>query len=528
MAFPNLDDSARDANLMAKTFSKLGIAVHGGGASLNLTGDQMVEEVDAFADTLRPGDEAFFFFSGHGIQLEGLNYLIPSDFDAKTESLAKRKAVDLYEQLEKLEQRNCRLVVMFLDCCRDTPSFITGEASKKSLNKGLAEMKVDTSGSTEIMVCFSTMHGKVSWTSPNGTTSAFTTALAEEIQRPAELSSVMKAVGRRVREDTKDEEQPQTPAIYGNLLNDYFLAGLPRSGGMDGLPQTSAFNSNTIQESVSSRLQRASKSDPFVNSLGMRFVPVEGTNVLFSVWETRVSDFMSFSENSSSRVSTDATVIVHSDSEPIKLFEGRPDLAYRACGFPQGPDHPVVCVTPENARAFCDWLSKKEGVIYRLPSDAEWSCAAGLDESKNVLLSPAEKSVTFALQGIQSVPPGSDVGNLLGKEASGKFYNIQSRTVMSPFSSHMDAYVFTAPVGTYPPNLNGIFDIFGNVKELTISIYNPSLPESHQDNGYSVRGSSFRTNELNGVSLSTRTALQRGQGFYEFGFRVVIESPSVR
>jgi formylglycine-generating enzyme required for sulfatase activity len=82
------------------------------------------------------------------------------------------------------------------------------------------------------------------------------------------------------------------------------------------------------------------KEHPFVNSLGMRFAPVPGTKVLFSVWETRVKDYQAF---------CDAT---GRSWEPI----------FRQAA----PEHLAANVSWEDAKAFCEWLSEKEGKTSRI------------------------------------------------------------------------------------------------------------------------------------------------------------------
>ena len=100
------------------------------------------------------------------------------------------------------------------------------------------------------------------------------------------------------------------------------------------------------------------RGEPWENSLGMRFVPVG--DVLVGIWPVRVRDYQAFCEAS-----------------------GRARLPV---DFPQDETHPAVRVNQEDARAFCEWLTERElksdslgeGQAYRLPTDVEWSAAAGL------------------------------------------------------------------------------------------------------------------------------------------------------
>jgi len=134
-----------------------------------------------------------------------------------------------------------------------------------------------------------------------------------------------------------------------------------------------------LEEQGKQPVSNATKDSPFVNSLGMRFVPVPGTDVLFSVWHTRVKDFRAYAQDTGLQ-----------QTGGIDVWNGSAwnldsKASWKNPGFEQGEDHPVVGVSWEEAKAFCRWLTEKErgeGKIgeeqeYRLPTDAEWSVAVG-------------------------------------------------------------------------------------------------------------------------------------------------------
>lgn len=132
----------------------------------------------------------------------------------------------------------------------------------------------------------------------------------------------------------------------------------------------------------------------------------------------------------------------------IRYFEGRdPKYSWRNPGFKQADDHPVVNVTWADALAFCDWLGKKEGVTYRLPTEAEWeyACRAGT-------------TTTFA---------HGDDPQTLGKFAA--LYDAETVKLFPQWKEHAiaasDGRPFTAPVGSYEPNKFGLYDMHGNVWE---------------------------------------------------------------
>ena len=135
-------------------------------------------------------------------------------------------------------------------------------------------------------------------------------------------------------------------------------------------------------------------------------------------------------------------------------FEGRnPRYAWHDPGFAQTRDDPVVNVTWNDAVAMARWLSEREGVRYRLPTEAEWeyACRAGTSTRYHT---------------------GDDAASLLGSAALLDLDTAQRWPNRLPFAlSGHDGYVFTAPVGTFAPNAFGLFDMHGNVWEWVADRY---------------------------------------------------------
>ena len=185
----------------------------------------------------------------------------------------------------------------------------------------------------------------------------------------------------------------------------------------------------------------------FENGLGMKFVRVPGTTVLFSVWETRVHDFKAFMDAN-------------------KGYDAGP--GWEDPYFPQTPDHPVVFVSWEDAAKFCEWLTQKEraegkiqpGQTYRLPTDAEWSQAAGLPREKGD--SPEERDLK-----IKDTYPWK--GGKWPPAAAGRVGNYAAALKVPSTEGG-----FTKPVGSFDANPFGIYDLGGNAWEWVDDWYEPA------------------------------------------------------
>ena len=241
-----------------------------------------------------------------------------------------------------------------------------------------------------------------------------------------------------------------------------------------------------------------------MNSLGMRFVPVPGTNVLFSVWETRVKDYQAFC-----------------------AATGR---AWEKPEFSQTGDHPAVNVSWEDGKAFCEWLSEKEGKRYRLPTDHEWSCAVGIGDQENANATPKSKDMKIAdvFPWGEQWPPPNDAGNYCGEECRTRAglaklkaagYDPSNFPVIEGFN---DGNVFTAAVGSFRPNGLGIYDLGGNVWEWCQDGYEPGSASRV------LRGGSWLNNHRDRMLSSCRFNRVPDCRDEDIGFRAVVEAGSGR
>jgi formylglycine-generating enzyme required for sulfatase activity len=267
-------------------------------------------------------------------------------------------------------------------------------------------------------------------------------------------------------------------------------------------------------------LAGGTKEHPYENSLGMKFVPVAGTNVLFSIWETRVKDFAAFVD----AMSYDASGGMLS-LESGKEW-GRAGRTWRDPGFSQTSEHAVCGVSWKDATAFCEWLTETErkakGISanqsYRLPTDAEWSAAVGLEQEGGITPEAKNGKVKREYPWGTSFPPPSGAGNYGGSEARTGGWASDWKTI----PGYRDGYPRTSPVGSFLPNRHGIYDLGGNVWEWCEDWY------SAKHNSRVERGASWFARSSDTLLSSARRGDAPDLRFDDRGFRCVLAEESSR
>ena len=248
------------------------------------------------------------------------------------------------------------------------------------------------------------------------------------------------------------------------------------------------------------RRPMASDGDEFENSLGMKFVALPGASLLCSVWKTRVKDYAAY-----------AAAVNGVDG----LWR---NADYKGVRVSNGPEHPVTMTSWDDARAFCAWLTdkeRKEGLLatnkaYRLPTDAEWSRAAGLSTETGA--NPREKS--GKVKGVwpwgTDWPPPSGVANLADRAAKTRFADA---TVLENYD---DGFPTTAPVGSFKPNALGLYDMAGNAWEWCEDWGDP------EQTGRVLRGGSWLSALPDLLLSSYRYCYAPNSRHMIFGFRIVL------
>lgn len=136
----DLDKAVGDSRGIAEALTALGFGVT---RLENVGADRFDEALDTFYDSLQEGDVAFFFFAGHGIAFDGVNFLLPADMPALDDVRASRlarAAVNAQEIMEQIRARGVETVFLVLDACRDSPFPQPPTRGARALG-GLAEME---------------------------------------------------------------------------------------------------------------------------------------------------------------------------------------------------------------------------------------------------------------------------------------------------------------------------------------------------------------------------------------------------
>ena len=217
-----LPNPAIDAKSMARLLRNVGFDVVEGS---NLTRGKMTERLLDFGKKAEGADVALFFYAGHGIAVNGTNYLLPVDADLKSEMDVKLGAAINVDVTLEQTMGDAKVKLVFLDACRDNPfaAKIRSAKATRSVNvqTGLAEMK----SGEGTLIAFATGPGQTALDGEVGTNSPFTRALMANIASPGlEIQQAMTKVRAQVQEETS---KGQLPWGHTNLTGTVYLNQAP-------------------------------------------------------------------------------------------------------------------------------------------------------------------------------------------------------------------------------------------------------------------------------------------------------------
>ena len=223
---PKLQKAVNDARTMGETLKQLGFSVM---VAENQTRQAFSQTLLAFDAAVEPGDTAFFFYAGHGFEIAGQNFLLPTDVPAASEGqeeLVRDASVLADRIIERLQNKKARTAILVFDACRNNPFERSGTRAVAG-GGGLAPMTQLPEG---VFSVFSagprqTALDRLS-NSDDNPNSVFTRIFAKELLQPGEnMVQVAQHTRRIVSEMAETVNHKQIPVYFDQMVDDVFLNG---------------------------------------------------------------------------------------------------------------------------------------------------------------------------------------------------------------------------------------------------------------------------------------------------------------
>jgi formylglycine-generating enzyme required for sulfatase activity len=461
-----LDNPVNDAKDIAAVLRQVGFEVT---EVPNANLRKMKEAIQSFGEKLKQGGVGLFYFSGHGVQYAGENYLIPI---GATETITavghfQYEAVPAGYVLATMEDAKNAVNIVILDACRDNPfkSLFRGPGSE-----GLAPMPVP-SGS---LIAYSTRPGKKALDG-SGRNSPYVKYLKQELLKPGvSIQDMLTNVRVAVKKETHKEQEP---GYYSELDGPFCFVGpcgqpvaqiAPPATPPSPPPSESKVFRDKLRDGLQGPEMVRIPAGTFLMGSPKGEKDREGDEEQHQVrikgdfaigkYEVTVEQFRRFVEAAGYR--TEAETGGGCYYWDGKDWKQDPSKTWRKPGFEQSDAHPVVCVSWNDAVAYTEWLSAQTGQRYRLPTEAEWEYAA-------------RAGTQTAYYWGNNPDEGCIYANGADQTAKKQFLDW---TIMEC----RDGYVYTAPVDRFQANAWGLHNMLGNVWEWTCSEYKESYGGAEQ------------------------------------------------
>ena len=433
------------------------------------------------------GDLVVVAFSGHGAHLDGTSYFCP--IDARLNRADSLLSLERLYKLLALSPADVKL--MLVDACRNDPrpggvKDLKATAESKKLAESLDKPPQG------ILVLSSCAPGQVSVEDPELGHGVFMNYILDGLSGQADrtegnrndrvsLLELYRFASAKTKSHVAQKRRiAQTPELSGKIVGDFEFG---RFGQARPALLKSPFTKQEAVAAQSSWSKTLKTPVELENSIGMKLALIPAgefqmgskfsaeeanrrypggkaeyyTNehprhavrltqpFHFGMHEVRVRDFERFVTATGYETTAEKEGSARGFTADGK-WDDVDGLYWRKPGFEQSANHPVTCVSWLDAVAFCEWLSRKEGVTYRLPSEAEWeyACRGGTE--------------TVFLWGDD---PDDGEGYLNAADLTGTPNGLAWLTSFD----FRDGYAATAPVGSFKANPFSLYDIQGNVTE---------------------------------------------------------------
>jgi formylglycine-generating enzyme required for sulfatase activity len=551
-----------DVKALARVLKELGFEVE----TLTNTNQKTLQKgIREFGENARRAEVALFYYSGHGLQSRGENYLVPIGAHINYENDIPDETVSANSVLYRLEEAQPKAAIVVMDACRDNP--VAGRT--KSLSKGLIRM--DAPSGT--LVAYATAPGTTA--SDEG---YYARALAKYLKTPGlDIKEVFDQVGAEVDRLSGGRQRPRKD---DGLYTKVYLASAPAQApasqpaaepsaaalelaywqsaqqtdsaeGYDAyLEQYPSGRYAKLARAAQAKLKKdaairladggerppalpQSKPKPAPTRAGNTFKdcpdcpdmvnipagsfemgspsdesgrsddegPVHRVTLKgFALGKTEitVAEYRAFVSDTAYRTEAEKNTGGQKGCYAWDASDGkwdwRPGRWWDSPGFDQKENQPAACLSWNDAQAYVEWISRKTGHTYRLPTEAEWEYAARAGTSTaRPWGENADQACGYANVADQTEAPG------------GRKWNTKHEC--------KDGYWFTAPVASYRPNGFGLYDMIGNVWEWTGDCWNGSYSGAPTDGSAWTSGECGRR-VLRGASWSSRPGLARAADRY--------------
>jgi len=376
-----LNNPVNDANDMAAALQGLGFTVD---KVLDGSLDQIENAVIRLKNRLSVSKNSygFFFYAGHGVQSNGVNYLIPVGASIPTENSLRDRAVSVKWALSELNDASNELNVVVLDACRNNP-FPWARDSSRGLT-------VISNQPADSIVVYATSAGSTA-ADGTGRNGLFTTQLLKNIKTPGlEVTELFRRTGADVAQASNRQ---QIPAVYSQFFGNAYLGSAPVvAAPVQPIPQPTPTPEATPQPYPAPAIQPAAQ-------------PVATPERVVTPEMVRINGgtfTMGFQSDNRDSVHSVTVSSFNMGKYEVTQKEYQEVMGTNPSGF-KGDNLPVELVTWYDAINYCNRKSQREGLTpaytvngenvtwnlkangYRLPTEAEWeyACRAGTTTNNN-------------------------------------------------------------------------------------------------------------------------------------------------
>jgi len=469
----SLNNTLKDADDMADVLTRLGFVVT---ILKNNNLRNLQTNLNNWYKSIELNDIAFFFFAGHGVEVNGTNYLIPIEAELQSQSDVEYNTLNVNWVLGKMNDRKVGMKLIILDACRDNP--FVRSWTRGSSSTGLASMTAPPS----TYIAFAAAPGAVAEDGGNLGNGVFTHFLKQEISKPnVPIDIIFTNVAKGVCDYTENRQRPFRTSDLTDLF--YFIP-----------PSYTHSQPSTRQEYIPPAQSYMPVNNRFTNytetanGLNLEMVAVRGgTFVMGSTGEHGIGYY---DEIPAHKVAVSDFYIGKfevTQKQWVGIMGANPS-------FFKGDYLPVESVSWFEIQVFIRRLNEVTGKNYRLPTEAEWEYAArGGTQSQGCMYS-----------------------------GSNNLYNVAWFKDNSADCTH--------PIGSKKSNELGIYDMSGNVSEWCSDLYGSySVSEQQNPKGSSsgssrvCRGGSWYNPSKN-LSVSSRDSNKPDDYYSIIGFRLACSS----